>query len=144
MPAYVVDWRSPVGRLVVRPAEVVEASASLAEAAARMTRLGVSALLVGPGAAAIVTERDLVRAMAAGMAPNEPVATVATRHPITVPATTTILEAVATMLNEEVRHLVVALDGGRVGLVSLRELVAALLQAADSHIWLASLRVLVR
>lgn len=144
MPARVVDWRSPVGRLVVRPAEVIEPSASLAEAAKRMTERGVSALLVGPGASAIVTERDLVRAMAAGMAAEEPVQAVASRHPVTVPAQMTILEAVATMLNEEVRHLVVAMEGGRVGLVSLRELVAALLQAADSHIWLASLRVMVR
>jgi CBS domain-containing protein len=142
MSAHVVDWRSPIGRLVVRPAVRVDRDVSLAEAARLMTERGVSALLVDPDAWAILTERDLVRAMAAGVAPDEPVAVVATPRPFAVPPETPIIEAVATMLNEEVRHLVVPV-GGELGVVSLRELVATLLQAADTHLWLASLRVLI-
>lgn len=46
------------------------------------------------------------------------------------------------MLNEHVRHLVVEVDG-RLGVVSLRDVAAVLLQGADPHLWLASLRVAV-
>jgi hypothetical protein len=47
----------------------------------------------------------------------------------------------ALMLNEQVRHLIVELDDGATGVVSMRDLMAVLLQAVDSHLWLASLRM---
>ena len=45
------------------------------------------------------------------------------------------------MLNEQVRHLVVELDGGTLAVVSIRDLLAVLLQAVDSRLWLRSLCV---
>lgn len=53
---------------------------------------------------------------------------------------TSVVDACAVMLNEEVRHLLVDVDGA-LGVLSLRDVAAVLLQTAEPHIWLASLRV---
>jgi hypothetical protein len=45
------------------------------------------------------------------------------------------------MLTEHVRHLLVRLDDEEVGILSLRDVVAVLLQTADPELWLTSLRV---
>jgi CBS domain-containing protein len=66
----------------------------------------VSALLVDNGAG-IISERDMTRALAAGLGPESPVSEVDTPWPITVPGEMTIQDAAALMLNEDVRHLVV-------------------------------------
>ena len=57
------------------------------------------------------------------------------------PSDTDILEAAALMLNHEVRHLIVELPDGSTGIVSLRAIMAVLLQAAQPDIWLSTLRV---
>ena len=100
----------------------------------------MSSLLL-EGRAGIVTERDLARAHGAGCAATDPVVAIASRHPVTVPGTTTVIAAAGLMLNEQVRHLLVELDTGAVGVVSIRDLLAVLLQAADPQLWLTSLRV---
>ena len=140
-PAAVVGPHSPLSVLVARGALRVDATCSVADAVVVMEEAGVSALLVGD-ADAIITERDIARALGHGVSADESVGAVATPHPLTVPGTMPVVDACATMLNEQVRHLVVALDGG-VGLVSLRAVAAVLLQSAEPQIWLASLRVAV-
>jgi CBS domain-containing protein len=139
-PAHVLDPRSPLSAVILRAALSVPRSCSLADAIEMMREQGVSSLLVD-GRSGIVTERDLVRALAAGWAPHEPVGIAASWHPIVAPATTTVTAGAALMLNEQVRHLVVELDDGAIGVVSMRDLMAVLLQAVDSHLWLASLRM---
>jgi acetyl-CoA synthetase len=136
----VVGGSSPVGRLATRPAVTVEAAATLGEIATAMREARVSAVLID-GGDAVVTERDLVRAFEAGLDRDEAAAMVATIHPVRVPADITVMEAAAIMLNQEVRHLVVAHPDGVFTVLSLREVVAVLLQAVDPHIWLASLRL---
>jgi hypothetical protein len=51
-----------------------------------------------------------------------------------------VVDGCATMLNEDVRHLVVETDHGP-AVLSLRDVAAVLLQASDPHIWLSSLRI---
>ena len=140
-PAQVVDPQSPVSALLARAALTVPGSLSLGEAVELMRAMSVSALLVDDPAG-IVTERDLARALGAGCVATDPVGTVATPHPLTVAGDMTVVTAAELMLNEQVRHLVVELDGG-VGIVSMRDLLAVLLQAVDPHLWLTSLRVAV-
>lgn len=140
--ARVVGPRSTLSALITRPAARVRESCSLAEAAEWMRSGSVSALVVGE-CAGIVTERDITRAVAAGCAPTDAVETLMTRHPLTVAATTSTLDAAGLMLNEQVRHLLVELGDGQVGIVSMRDLFAVLLQAVDPQIWLTSLRVAV-
>jgi len=137
----VVDARSAVSTLV-QGAVVVDRSASVGEAASLMRSASVSALLVGDRDG-IVTERDLTRALAAGFEPRDALEPLVTRHPITVPGSTSVLEAAELMLGEDVRHLVVELDGDAVGVVSIREVLAVLVQAVDPQLWLASLRIVI-
>lgn len=129
-----------LGRLVVRPAVVVSPDATLREAAAALREANVSSALVG-GPRAIITERDLTGAWAAGATGGESVGELASDHPVVVGAGMPIAEAAAVMLNREVRHLIVLMDDGSAGVVSLRSVMAVLLQAVKPEIWLATLRV---
>ena len=132
---------SPVSTLVTEPAIRVSLEDTLASTARLMQSRNVSAVLVGPGAGAIVTERDLTRAIAAGCSPRARIAGSATPFPVVVPGGTDILEAAALMLNHEIRHIVVELSDGSVGIVSLRTIMAVLLQAAQPQVWLSTLRM---
>jgi CBS domain-containing protein len=134
-----VDPQSTLAALIPRPALTVPASCTLVDAVERMEAAGVSALVVGDHRG-IVTERDLARALAAGRALDEPVERAATRQPVAVPGATTVVAAAGLMLNEHVRHLLVELDDGTVGVVSVRDVLAVLLQATDPDPWLTSLR----
>jgi signal-transduction protein with cAMP-binding, CBS, and nucleotidyltransferase domain len=139
--AAVTSPQSPIASLITGPAIVIDAEAGLAEAAEVMRAEAVSALLLSDHEG-IITERDIVRAVAAGCDPNEPVVVSASRHPVTVDGSMPVVRAAGLMLNEHVRHLVVD-DAGEIGIVSLRDLVAVLLQVADPELWLTSLRVTV-
>ena len=88
-----------------------------------------------------MTERDIARGVAGGCPPEADVRTLATPHPVVVEWALPVVRAAGLMLNEHVRHLVVQLDGGAVGILSLRDVVAVLLQTADPEMWLTSLRV---
>lgn len=139
-PVRVIEPHSSLSVLISRPACAVPPSCTLADAVETMRAEGVSALVVGDRAG-IVTERDLARAMAAGLTLDDTVGRAATWHPLVVAGATTVVAAAGLMLNEHVRHLLIELDDGKTGVVSIRDLMAVLLQAADPHLWLTSLRV---
>ena len=90
---------------------------------------------------AIATERDLTRAVAAGLSSDEPIMVVASRDPLRVGASSPLVDAAALMLTEEIRHLVIEFPDGREGVVSLRDIVAVLLQTANPQLWVTSLRL---
>ena len=136
-----VHLHSSIRALIMAPAVRVPPTTTLAGAAVAMSETNSSALLIGDHGAGIVTERDLTRALAYGISAEAAVVEVATPLPITVPAATEVLEAAALMLNEEVRHLVVDMPDGSKGILSLRSLLAVLLQAATPEIWLTRLRL---
>ena len=129
-----------IGRLVVRPAVVVSPRETVRDAASALRAANVSSALVG-GPGAILTERDLTAAWAEGATGDELVAELASDHPVVVGAGMPIAEAAAVMLNREVRHLIVLLDDGSAGVVSLRAVMAVLLQTVKPELWLATLRV---
>lgn len=139
----VVELGSPLHLLVTRDAVTVTSSESLRRAGQLMREHNVSALLVDDGQA-IISERDITRAVAAGLGGDDAVATVAVSRPVTVNAEMSIIDAAALMLNEEIRHLVVRLTAQRTGIVSLRAVLAVLLQAAKPEIWLEHLRLQVK
>jgi CBS domain-containing protein len=112
----------------------VSATESLLEAARIMQAHDVGALvvLVGDELAGIITERDLSRAMAGGDWPG--VATVIeymTDGPITVGPETGVREAAAEMFELDVRHLPVAAGGKVVGMLSMRDLIEALVETVS-------------
>jgi CBS domain-containing protein len=136
----VLTAQSCLGDLPLRPAVGTDRSCTLVAAVEAMERAGVSSLLVDRDG--IVTERDIARALAHGCPTDVPVASVASWHPIIVTPDTTVVTAAAMMLNEHVRHLLVESEE-QVAVVSLRDVTAVLLQAANPDLWLTSLRIAV-
>jgi CBS domain-containing protein len=102
----------------------VSADATLGEAAAAMVARGVGAVVVleGDAIAAILTERDVMKAVAAGSDGSAPVADWMTRHPETIEPEDTTDHAATLMIHGGFRHLPVVLGGEVVGIVSIRDL----------------------
>ena len=103
----------------------VAAEVTLGEAAASMAERGVGAVVVLEGAAlaAILTERDVMKAVAAGKDGSAPVTDWMTRHPDTIEPGDTTDHAASLMIHGGFRHLPVVEDGKVVGIVSIRDLI---------------------
>jgi CBS domain-containing protein len=102
---------------------------TLGEVAERMTAANVGAVAVKDSGRliGILTERDLLKAMAARVHSSEArVRQWMTPDPVTVEAHTDVEEAARIMIDSGFRHLPVLDDDGRVvGIVSLRRVVSA-------------------
>jgi len=108
----------------------VEPDASLQEAVKRMADRGVGAVVVLDGArlAGILTERDVLKAVAAGVEREATVGDRMTRHPETVESYESTDQAAALMIHGGFRHLPVV-DGGEVkGMLSIRDLMRVALE----------------
>ena len=118
-----------VGEHMTRSLLTISADATLGEAAARMTERAVGAVVVleGEAIAAILTERDVMRAVAAGKDGSEPVSEWMTRHPDTIEPTDTMDHAALLMIHGGFRHLPVVESGKLVGIVSIRDLMRVVL-----------------
>jgi len=103
----------------------VEATASLTEAAAQMhaRRVGAALVLDGERLLGILTERDVLRAVATGGVEGKPVSEWMTHHPETVEPDATAGHAAALMIHGGFRHLPVLEAGQPIGIVSIRDLV---------------------
>ena len=103
----------------------VEPGLPLTEAAARIDarRVGAALVLVGERLAGILTERDILRAVAAGRVEGTTVADWMTPHPETIDPSDTTGHAAALMIHGGFRHLPVVAGGTPVGIVSIRDLV---------------------
>ena len=100
---------------------------SLVDAAAlmRFHRISALAVLDGEAIVGIITERDLLRAIADG---RDPVAThvsqYMTHSPRTIEADQLAAEAAVMMVKHRVRHIPVTDDGRLIGFLSARDLLA--------------------
>jgi CBS domain-containing protein len=113
-----------VSDVMSRKLLTVEPTTNLSEAAEKMTERGVGAALVlsGDHVSGILTERDVLRAVATGSVEGTHVAAWMTRDPETVDVSETLGQAAAVMIHGGFRHLPV-LDGNvPVGIVSIRDL----------------------
>jgi CBS domain-containing protein len=100
-----------VSALVTRPAVFVEPETPVAEAARIMSREHISSVIVSSEPPGIVTDRDLRnRVLAAGTDPSLPVRTIMSQPLRSVPARSTLFEALMTMLEGHIHHLPVAND----------------------------------
>ncbi|GIU95719.1 MAG: histidine kinase [Gaiellaceae bacterium] len=101
----------------------VSEEATLAEAAARMMERGVGAVVVldGERVSAILTERDVMSAVAAGKDGSALVSEWMTRHPETIEPGDTMDHAASLMVHGGYRHLPVVEEGRVVGIVSIRD-----------------------
>ena len=108
----------------------VEPDARLSEAARRMAQRGVGAVLVleGERLDGILTERDLLKAVAAGFTDEARVSEWMTRQPETVEPDESTDHAASLMIHGGFRHLPVVEGGRAIGILSIRDLMRVALQ----------------
>ena len=117
-----------IGELASGDVVSVAPTDSLREATRAMTAAGVGSavLLEDSRLAGIITERDVLRAVAESVDPDvTPTAQLATRDVVTVEPDWEVYEAAAEMASRHIRHLVVLQDGQVLGVVSVRDLLLA-------------------
>jgi CBS domain-containing protein len=102
----------------------VEAAQPLAEVAERMVAREVGAVLVldGDRLAGIMTERDVLRAVARGISADAVVGDWMTTDPETIGPDETTEHAATLMMHGGFRHLPVVEDDEVVGILSIRDL----------------------
>jgi CBS domain-containing protein len=105
----------------------------LAAAARKMWDQQTGSLLVldGEELLGIITERDVLRAVATGTALSTPVSEVMSKDLITVEPGTSLREAARIMTEKWIRHLPVLESGRLVGVVSQRDLAGVLAGALN-------------
>ena len=121
-----------VSEIMTKATVTDAAQDSLAEAAARMWNAQTGSLLVmeGEHLLGIVTERDVLRAIAHGMDPNQvPLKDLMRTDVITVGPQTTLKEAAKLMATKWIRHLPVVEGSRVVGILSQRDLTGVLAEA---------------
>lgn len=117
---------------------VVDAEASLGAAAAELHQQRVGAVIVldrGGGLAGVLSERDIVREVArrGGDALKDTVASAMSRDVITASPHETVDECLGRMTDRRIRHLPVLENRRLVGIVSIGDLVARKIEAAQAE-----------
>jgi len=120
------ETRTGLADLMSSPVRTVEPSVTVAEAARVMTadRIGAVVVLDDGRLAGILTERDVLSAMADPDGPAQTVDQWMTADPVVVVSSTDPTDALRTMHERRFRHLPVVDDGDLAGIVSLRDLLA--------------------
>jgi CBS domain-containing protein len=112
-----------------RDVATTTAAKTIADAAALLARKKIGALVVmeGESIAGIISERDIVRAIAAtgGAALIEPIDAIMTRTVVTCTEGETIDSVMARMTRGRFRHLPVVVNGKLNGIVSIGDVVKA-------------------
>ncbi len=119
--------KTTVRELMAKPIVSGDPRHSLTEAAAQMRANRVSALAVldATEIVGIITERDLMRAIADGRVPEAThVSEYMTESPRTIEAAVPAAKAAQIMVKHRVRHLPVTDKGRLVGFISARDLLA--------------------
>jgi CBS domain-containing protein len=121
----------PVSTLAANRVVHVRADDDLATVARAMTDADVGAVVVGgpsrkDGPRGVVSERDVVKAVAAGRdLATTTAADVASTSIVWCDASASVAEAAAEMMEQYVRHVLVEEGGHLVGIVSARDLLGA-------------------
>lgn len=130
-----VRFSDPVKVLVSGSPVTVRPTTSLRAAAETMTNELIGIVLVeGPrDARGVLSERDIVRALAEGADPDDHVIDFATTDIASIGDDASIGEAALAMEEAAIRHLVVIRDDEIVGVISMRDLVAAAVEEIRSR-----------
>lgn len=119
-----LDASTPVQVVMAAPAVAVDPATSLRSAAAVLDVEAIGAVVVsGPaGIEGVVSERDIVQALAAGAHPDEAdVASAMPGDPLCVGPDTPVGEVADLMLDTGVRHVPVVVGHDALGMVSIRD-----------------------
>ena len=120
-----IDAKDPVGKLAGRALVTVGEAVTLRSLARLMDEHDIGAVVVDRPdlPAGVVTERDVIRALAEGADPDIVWAPdVMSWDPVTIERDQSILRAALRSVDEGVRHLVVVDEGRPTGMVSARDL----------------------
>lgn len=115
----------PISTITGDPVARVPGDATVADAARAMVTCDVGAIVVGddPRPAALVSERDIVRAVAAGRNPaTAKVSDLASTKLVWCAAEASVDQVAARMMDRYIRHVLVERDGALAGIVSARDL----------------------
>lgn len=124
--------RAPIRQLIQRPAVYVSSTLTLREVAETLEADSLGAVLVRVRGklAGLLSERDLSRALADGADPDtETALDVMTDDLAIVTGDTPIAEVADLMLRMEIRHVPVVDGTVAVGVVSIRDLLAVLVES---------------
>jgi CBS domain-containing protein len=115
----------PISTITGDPVARVAADATVADVAKAIVAGDVGAIVVGDDErpAALVSERDVVRVVAAGKDPAAvPAVDVASTKLVWCDAEATVDQVAAQMMDHYIRHVLVERDGALAGIVSARDL----------------------
>jgi CBS domain-containing protein len=116
-----------VEALIKRSPVTISSSASIKQAAEVFVREKIGLLVVASSATpvkaeAVISERDIVRAVASGSPLSAPLDSVSTKKLVRVSRTDNLSKAVRLMIENNIRHLVVENDDGSLfGVLSIRD-----------------------
>ena len=122
-----------ISEIMTQAAVVDSPNDTLGEAARKMWEQQTGSLLVleGEDLLGIVTERDVLKAVATGTPMDTPVSAVMTKDLITVEPSASLREAAGIMTEKWIRHLPVLEGRKLVGIVSQRDLSGVLAGALN-------------
>ena len=115
----------PISSVTGEPVARVAANATVADVARAIVARDVGAIVVGDDEqpTALVSERDIVRVVAAGQDPaTVPAADIASTKLVWCDAEATVDEVAVRMMDRYIRHILVERDGVLAGIVSARDL----------------------
>jgi signal-transduction protein with cAMP-binding, CBS, and nucleotidyltransferase domain len=130
-----------VADLTIEPIVRISPDASLREAARLLATTTADVLVIDTVPVTEITERDVVRAIALGTAPETSVANVPREAPEFVRRDAPLVQVIGILLVTGRRSLAVVDEGTPLGLVRLPMVVAATFGGAS---WLGALRVALR
>ncbi|AWS00241.1 CBS domain-containing protein [Metallosphaera hakonensis] len=127
-----------VKELISRDPVTIDPDSDLITASKLMKKEGVGSLLVTEGdePKGIISERDIISAIASDLPLKTKVRDVMSTNLVTADAGTEIGEAAILMVSRGIRHLVVMEKGKVIGVISLRDVARSLgLITTDLSIW---------
>jgi len=122
--------KEPIGALVATVTAMVGPTATLREAADAMVADGLGLLVVADatGPSGVLSERDIVSAISEDLdLTEERVRDHSSRELVTVDEAASVEEAARAMADAQIRHLAITRDGTLIGVVSVRDVLRALL-----------------
>ena len=137
-----------VGDIITRPLVTTSSGTTLLEAAKLMVGQNLGLLVIchrddNKKLVGVISERDIIKSIAAGGTLSDRVDNLSTKRVITVKASSEVAEAAKAMNKNRIRHVVVVDDAGELkGVVSMRDLVGeratlnAILQSHEKEVFI--------
>ncbi|NND73734.1 MAG: CBS domain-containing protein [Ilumatobacter sp.] len=125
------DVGTSIASFVSNGTVTTTADTSLRDAAVMLDQAGVGCIVIGtaPAVEGVVSERDIVRAVAAGLDLDAvTVGEIETKELKWATPDSGVTDVAAEMLENYVRHVLVGEDGSIVGVVSMRDLLGAFVE----------------